>query len=88
MGENTLSKLAIPPQKVVKQSRRWWIALGALLATSVIPCPECGGPLVLHIWPLAALLLVIRAVARRARLSHNNKEIVTDNLSDADTSPR
>jgi len=41
--------------------------VGMLLVTSAVPCPECGGPLVLHIWPLIALILVARGVAGRAR---------------------
>jgi hypothetical protein len=54
------------------QSTRWWTAFGALLASSAAPCPECGAPLALHIWPLLLLLVIARAMAgRRAQLSQD-----------------
>jgi len=47
------------------QSAGWWTAIGALLAMGAVPCPECGGPMVLHTWPLAGLLILARALKRR-----------------------
>jgi hypothetical protein len=64
-----------------KRSTEWWAVFGALLAASAVPCPECGGPLVLHIWPLVALLIAARAIAGRAR-SSQNKRTTQDALSD------
>jgi hypothetical protein len=64
-----------------KRSAEWWAVFGALLAASAVPCPECGGPLVLHIWPLVALLIIARAIAGRARPSQN-KRTTQDALSD------
>jgi hypothetical protein len=49
-----------------KRSLRWWAAVGALLATSVVPCPECGAPLALHTWPLLMWLLLAGRARPRA----------------------
>jgi len=53
-------------QMTRRQSVKWWTAIGALLALSAVPCPECGTPLALHIWPLLLLLVVARATNGRA----------------------
>jgi hypothetical protein len=50
-----------------KRSFKWWAAVGALLATGVVPCPECGAPLALHTWPLLMWLLLARRTAGRPR---------------------
>ena len=58
------------------QSARWWTTIGALLASSAVPCPECGAPLALHIWPLVLLLVIARAMAgRRSRLSQGGSVV-------------
>jgi hypothetical protein len=54
-----------------RQSVKWWKAIGALLASSAVPCPECGTPLALHIWPLLLLLVVARAMNGRAARDHD-----------------
>jgi hypothetical protein len=43
-----------------------WTFIVALLGAGALPCPECGTPLIWHLWPLAGLLLVARGLARRA----------------------
>jgi hypothetical protein len=67
-----------------KRSAEWWAVFGALLAASAVPCPECGGPLALHLWPLIALLIAARAIAGRARPSQNDKKTTQGTLSDLD----
>ena len=74
-------------QKTAGQSRRWWVAIGSLLAVSILPSPDCGAPLALHLWPLLSLLIVIRAVSRHPRQSHNEEEISADKPFDSNTSP-
>ena len=49
-----------------------WVMFGALLITSVLPCPECGAPLALHIWPLLPLFIAIRLATRRIRSGQQN----------------
>jgi hypothetical protein len=44
-----------------------WVMVVALLGAGATPCPECGMPLAVHLWPLALLLVVARVVADRAR---------------------
>jgi hypothetical protein len=46
---------------------RWWLLTAALLGAGMLPCPECGTPVIFHIWPIAGLLLVVRALKRRYR---------------------
>lgn len=33
---------------------------GTLLVIDILPCPKCGTPLALHIWPLLPLFVTIR----------------------------
>jgi hypothetical protein len=46
-------------------SIKGWMIIGGLLGISALPCPECGTPLILHIWPLALPILVVRALKKR-----------------------
>jgi len=38
-------------------TRRWLKTIG-LLGAGLLPCPDCGGPLITHLWPLVLLLSV------------------------------
>jgi hypothetical protein len=73
-----------PRQETQKRSPNWWAVFGALLVAIAVPCPECGGPLVLHIWPLVALLIAARALAGHARPSENDAKTATDESSNPD----
>ncbi|MGQ9684607.1 MAG: hypothetical protein ACUVX9_18950, partial [Anaerolineae bacterium] len=35
---------------------KWWLSVGALLGAGMLPCPDCGAPMILHFWPLAAMV--------------------------------
>ena len=50
-----------------KRSVHWWAAAAVLVGAGMAPCPECGMPLAVHLWPLALLLAVARLVADRTR---------------------
>jgi hypothetical protein len=54
--------------KLKRLNTGWVLTFAALLAGGAMPCPGCGAPMALHIWPVAALLLVVRSVASRYRL--------------------
>ncbi len=54
-------------QKNKKRPFTRWAMVIALLGAGIAPCPECGMPLAVHLWPLALLLGVARVVADRAR---------------------
>ncbi len=41
------------------------VAWTAVLGAGLMPCPDCGVPLAVHIWPVAALVWVWRRVRRR-----------------------
>ncbi len=49
-----------------KPSRSWWPALMGLLAASAVPCPGCGSPLALHLWPLVLAFIAARALGSRS----------------------
>ena len=76
--------LRSPRQETRKRSPNWWAVFGALLAAGAVPCPECGGPLVLHIWPLVALVIAARALAGHVRPSENDAKTATDESPNPD----
>ena len=39
--------------------------MGSLLGVGMLPCPECGTPLIFHVWPIAGLVLVVRIMRKR-----------------------
>lgn len=43
---------------------RLWLALAAFLGIGMLPCPEYGTPMILHLWPLAGLIAVAQALRR------------------------
>lgn len=44
---------------------RFWLAAGGLLGVSLLPCPECGTPLIFHVWPLVGMVMLAQAVKKR-----------------------
>ena len=65
--------LVAPLRQMAGRPSKWWAAIGALLVSSSVPCPECGAPLALHIWPLLMLVVIVRTMAgRRARASQQD----------------
>lgn len=53
------------PDRGTREGVKRWVTAGVLLVVSILPCPECGTPLALHIWPLLPLFAFIRAARRR-----------------------
>jgi len=51
-------------QRFKSSSIRGWMIIGSMLGISALPCPECGTPLILHIWPIAILFLVARSMKK------------------------
>lgn len=41
------------------------VAWTAVFGVGLMPCPDCGIPLAVHIWPVAALVWLWRRVRRR-----------------------
>jgi len=54
---------------MIKRSRlkltNGWVALAGLLGVGLVPCPDCGVPLAVHIWPVAGVIWLYRHVRRR-----------------------
>jgi hypothetical protein len=38
-----------------------------MLGVGALPCPDCGTPMIFHIWPIAGLVLAVRAIKKRYR---------------------
>jgi hypothetical protein len=38
-----------------------------LVGAGLLPCPDCGAPMILHFWPVAALLAFRNLVKNRKR---------------------
>jgi hypothetical protein len=51
-----------------------WLAGGGLLGASMLPCPDCGTPMILHVWPLVGFVLIARAIKKRAQEKEMNPE--------------
>ncbi|MBN1200344.1 MAG: hypothetical protein JXJ20_00680 [Anaerolineae bacterium] len=47
------------------------VALMGVVGVGLLPCPDCGLPLAVHIWPVAALVWVYRRVRRRGTAQLN-----------------
>jgi hypothetical protein len=52
-------------QRFKGSSIRVWMIIGGALGISALPCPECGTPLIFHIWPIALPILAVRALKKR-----------------------
>lgn len=53
--------------------QRWQLALNnrliawaGMLGVGLLPCPDCGLPLAIKVWPLAGLFWVFQRVRRRS----------------------
>jgi len=54
-------------KRFAASTAKWWLSIGALLGVGMLPCPDCGAPMIVHFWPLAAMVLALRAMKRRYR---------------------
>jgi len=52
---------------VSKRTAKLWLTMAGFVGVAAMPCPECGTPMILHVWPLVGLVLVARAVKNRRR---------------------
>jgi hypothetical protein len=42
-----------------------WVGLVSVFGLGLLPCPDCGVPLAVHIWPAAAVIWLYRRVRQR-----------------------
>ena len=54
-------------ERLTGTGKRWWLLVGALLGMGLAPCPECGGPMIVHTWPMAGLVVAVQTLRRRQR---------------------
>jgi len=52
-------------KRLTRFKTKWWLITGSLLGVGMLPCPECGTPLIFHVWPIAGLVLVARMMRKR-----------------------
>ena len=52
-------------KRLTKSTAKLWLIMGGLLSVGMLPCPECGTPMIFHIWPLAGIVLVVRMMKKR-----------------------
>jgi hypothetical protein len=63
--KETLMDEQKPKMTQARQATIWRRILAvALLEVSGLPCPECGTPLALHIWPLILVVMPEKAVLK------------------------
>jgi hypothetical protein len=43
-----------------------WAWLVGVFGVGLLPCPDCGIPLAVHVWPVAAVVWLYRRVRRRS----------------------
>ena len=60
MTKRTYSRLS-------KSTAKLWLTAGGLLGAGMLPCPDCGTPMIFHVWPLVGLVLVARAIRKRSQ---------------------
>jgi len=51
-----------------------WIKIVSLFGVGLLPCPECGAPMIFHFWPLALALTVTQIVKQRKLKALNQPE--------------
>jgi hypothetical protein len=70
-GKSVLRRIR---ERLTNATARWWIATGALLGVGMLPCPECGMPMLCHLWPIVGLVLVVRVLRRRYRNASSTED--------------
>jgi hypothetical protein len=33
-----------------------WLGVAGLVGLGLLPCPDCGAPMIIHFWPIAAVV--------------------------------
>ena len=48
-----------------------WLPVVGSWAAGLLPCPDCGAPMIMHFWPLA-LVLTLRKVREERSMQDNS----------------
>jgi hypothetical protein len=54
-----------------------WLGVVALGGAGVLPCPDCGAPMIFHFWPFALFLALrnLRKSKRSNQIDQANEEL-------------
>jgi hypothetical protein len=52
-------------KKLTASTVKGMLLVGAFLGIGALPCPDCGAPMIFHIWPIAGLLVVAQVIRKR-----------------------
>jgi hypothetical protein len=52
-------------KRLTASTMKWMLLVGAFLGVGALPCPDCGTPMIFHIWPIAGLLVVAQAIKKQ-----------------------
>jgi hypothetical protein len=61
------------------------VAWAGVIGVGLLPCPDCGLPLAVKIWPVAALVGLFQWIKRRS--ARRLDLLLTDDLRDRISSP-
>jgi len=64
-------------KRLARSKAKWWLMLGGFLGAGMLPCPECGTPIIFHVWPLAGMVLVAQAIKKRAQKAEQDRSETT-----------
>ena len=54
-------------QRLSRATAKSWLTAGALLGVGLLPCPDCGTPMIFHVWPIVVVLIARAAKERRLK---------------------
>jgi hypothetical protein len=63
-----------------------WLGVAGLVGLGLLPCPECGAPMILHFWPVA-VVLAWRNLVKARKEKRASFEEFDDAESTANTVP-
>lgn len=65
--------------RLSKSTAKLWLTAGGLLGAGMLPCPDCGTPMVFHVWPLVGFVLVARAIRKRTQTKEPDELVASQN---------
>lgn len=66
-----------------KPGLKSWLGVAGLIGAGLLPCPDCGAPMIAHFWPLALLIALRNLVQNKIK-----KTTSQDQYSDQETDER
>jgi hypothetical protein len=66
-SDNVISRIG---KRLTASTVKGMLMVGAFLGVGALPCPDCGTPMIFHIWPIAGLLVVVQVIRKRKGEEH------------------